>query len=72
MVSNFERIYKEIKYQAARLEREHGLPAEGLTNLCMEIVDAEDQHRIKAFNVNQQMENMIDQAAKRLISRENL
>ena len=65
MVSNYDRIYSEIKEHAGRVEGQHGVAGEELTALVMEIVDLEDQHRIKAVpRINQQIGNMIDQAAK--------
>lgn len=65
MVSNYERIYAEICKEAERIEgRDDGLPADILTELVMEIVDLEDQHRIKPQNINQKVENMIEQTAR--------
>ena len=61
---NAERIYTEIKGQAVLAEQEHGVPADELTVLVMEIVNVEHEHRIKSTDVNKQIENMIDQAAK--------
>ena len=61
---NAERIYAEIEYQAALAEQEHGIPAADLTVLVMEIVKIVHEHRIKYTDVNKQIENMIDQAAK--------
>ena len=61
---NAERIYSEIETQAALAEQAHGIPAEDLTVLVMEIVNVEYEHRTKFTDVNVQIENMIDQAAK--------
>ena len=67
---NAERIYTEIKTQAALAEQEHGVPADELTVLVMEIVNVEHEHRIKPTDVNKQIENMIDQVAKAHSGRE--
>lgn len=65
MVSNSDRIYLEIKSEAERVKLEHNVAADTLTLLVMEIVNIEDQNRVKPLgNVNQQIENMIEQAAK--------
>ena len=65
MVSNYDRIYLEIQKEAKRVEREHGVPAEPLTELVMGIVDTEDRNRIRPLgNVKQRIENMIADASR--------
>lgn len=61
---NAERIYTEIRTQAALAEQAHGIPADELTVLVMEIVKVEHERRTKFTDVNKRIENMIDQAAK--------
>lgn len=65
MVSNYDRIYREIQKYASTVEQNHGLSAEDLTTLILEIVDIEDRNRIKPLHaINQRITTMIDQAAK--------
>jgi len=65
MVSNYDRIYLEITKRAEQVERQHGVAADDLTTLVMEIVDLEDRNRIKPQpRINKDIANMIDQAAK--------
>ncbi len=65
MVSNIDQIYSRIRKEAELLEREHGVMADVLATLVMEIVDLEDRNRVKPLgNINQQVANMIDQAGK--------
>ncbi len=59
MVSNFERIYSEITREAVSVASEHNFDADTLTELVMEIVDLEDQHRAKQTNVAQKIETAI-------------
>lgn len=58
MVNNYDRIYVEIKNEA-----EHLAPGDNdfrtLVNLVMEIVDLEDQHRIKPIRINPLIEDRI-------------
>lgn len=63
MVSNYERILDEITTEADRVVGDTGMSADLLTDLVMKIVDAEDRHRIKSININQEVENMITTAA---------
>ena len=65
MVSNYDRIYLEITQHAEQVERQHGVAADDLTTLVMEIVDREDRNRIKPLpRINKDIANLIDQAAK--------
>ena len=63
MVSNYERILDEITTEAERVAGDTGMSADLLTDLVMKIVDAEDRHRIKSININQEVEDMITTAA---------
>ncbi len=44
MVSNYERIYEEIKKEAVQVGSELELNPEKLVQLIMQVVDIEDQH----------------------------
>ncbi|MDE0160500.1 MAG: hypothetical protein OXL98_02070 [Acidimicrobiaceae bacterium] len=59
MVSNYDRILAEITKEARQLAPDHGVDAEALVTVAMEIVDLEDQHRIKSINIKQQVEDKI-------------
>ena len=59
MVSNYDRILAEITKEAQQLAPEHGVDPEALVTLAMEIVDLEDQHRIKSTNIKQRIEDKI-------------
>ena len=64
MVSNFERIFAEIRKEANRIAPAYRLDPESVVNLIMEIVDLEDQHSVKALaRINQQVRTMIQNAA---------
>ena len=65
MVSNFERILNEIKKEAHRSAGTYGLEPESVVNLIMEIVDLEDQHRVKSdARINQRFKGLIENAAR--------
>ena len=68
---NADRIYNEIKTQAALAEQQNGIPADDLSELVMAIVEVVHEHRTKFTDVNVQIENMIDQTAKAYLRREN-
>lgn len=59
MVSNYDRILSEITKEAQQLAPEYGVDPEALVTLAMEIVDLEDQHRIKSINIKQRIEDKI-------------
>ena len=59
MVSNYDRILAEITKEAQQLAPEHGIDSEVLVTLAMEVVDLEDQHRIKSTNIKQRIEDKI-------------
>jgi len=64
VVSNYDRIYLEITRHTERVEREHGIVANDLAALVMEIVDLEDRNRVKPLAVNKLITDAINQAAK--------
>ena len=65
MVSNFKRILVEIRKEASRVAPDYGLQPEDVVNLIMEIVDLEDQHRVRAqHGINQKVKGMIENAAQ--------
>ena len=58
MVSNYDRILAEITKEAQRLAPDQVDP-EALVTLAMEIVDLEDQHRVKPRRIKQEVEDKI-------------
>ena len=46
MISNYDRIYKEIQIEARRVGEDLDVDPEALACLTLEIVDVEDRHRI--------------------------
>ncbi len=65
MVSNFERILLEIRKEANRIAPDHGLQPDSIVNLIMNIVDLEDQHRVKSqHGIKQKVRGMIENAAQ--------
>ena len=56
MVSNYDRIYTEIRNEAHRLAKSSALSHDTLMKLAMELVYLEDQHRRKPIhNINQKV-----------------
>ena len=65
MVSNFERIFDEIRKEAHRIAGTYGLEPEAVVKLIMDIVDLEDRNRVKAVaGINQQIKGMIQNATR--------
>ena len=65
MVSNFERIFAEIRKEANRIAGTYGLEPEAVVKLIMDIVDLEDRSRVKAVaGINQQVKGMIQNATR--------
>ena len=63
MVSNFERILTEIRKEAGHIAPNYRLDPESVVNLIMDIVDLEDQHRVKHQpRINRQIRQMIETA----------
>ena len=67
MVSNYDRIAKEIMAEAKSIGHDNGLSPESLVELVMEVVDAEDRNRIKPYSVNKDITNLITNAANNLL-----
>lgn len=64
MVSNYDRIYREIKKEAQHLVHEDGIEPEVLVILTMDIVDLVDQHRTKHIHgINQEIKRKIETTA---------
>ena len=59
MVNNYDRIFAEIENEAARVAAESGLQPEAIVALAMEIVNLEDENRIKPTNIKQLVEAKI-------------
>jgi hypothetical protein len=62
-MNNFDRIHEELAKQAAELAPDVGLDQARFLELVLEVVEAEDQHRITKTNINQQIERVILNAA---------
>ena len=72
MVSNYDRILTEIKKEAQRSAPEHDIDPHELVDLAMDIVDIEDQHRIKSVaRINQRIEELIRTIAIDQMKRED-
>ncbi len=64
MVSNFERILTEIRKEAGQTAPSYHLDPDSVVKLIMDIVDLEDQHRVKAqHGINRKIRQMIETAA---------
>ena len=64
MVSNFDRIFDEITREAKLIAPKHGLDPDALVELIMNIVNSEDQHRIKSVaRIHQKVKGMIQDVA---------
>ena len=71
MVSNYDRIYSEIKKEAQSLAPQHNIEPTAIVDLAMEIVDLEDQHRIKnVARIRQRVEELIHATAIRQMESE--
>ena len=70
MVNNYDRIFSEITKEAEDLASDN-IDSEILVNLTMEIVDLEDQHRIKPTRINQRVEDKIVASARQFYSEES-
>ena len=63
-VSNFDRIFAEIKKQAKSVASEYGSDPNSLVRLAIEIVDLEDRNQTRAVaRVAKRVEDMIYDAA---------
>ncbi len=73
MVSNFDRIFGEIKREANLIAPDHGLQPASVVEVIMRIVDIEDRNRVKAVaRVHQKIKGMIQDAAVAKGSREDV
>ena len=64
MVSNIDRIVEEIRREASLIAPKYKLESDRLVELIMEIVNTEDQHRIRAVSgVHQKAKNLIQDVA---------
>ena len=72
MVSNYDRILAEITKEAQRLAPEGNVDPEAIVTLAMEIVDLEDQHRIKNIRIRQLVEEKILTTAVNQMTTEEL
>lgn len=64
MVSNYDRIYIEIKKEAQRFAPEHNIDPDVLVELVMNIVDLVDRHRIKNIpRIKQRIKELIQDTA---------
>ncbi len=69
-LTNIDRIGAEIEQHADEVAREHGLAATSLVRLLLEIVDLEDQHRMRPIpGVRQRMKGMIQDLSRTQSSR---
>ncbi len=64
MVSNYDRIYKEIQIEARRVGEDLDIDPEALARLALEIVDLEDRHRISHVHaINKKVRALIETTA---------
>lgn len=64
MVSNYDRIYREIQTEARRVSEDLDVDPEVLQRLTLEIVDLEDRHRISHIHaIDKRVREMIQSTA---------
>ena len=64
MVSNYDRIYKEIQIEAQRVGEDLDIDPKALANLALEIVDLEDRNRISHVHaINKKVRALIETTA---------
>ena len=64
MISNYDRIYREIQIEARRVSEDLDVDPEALARLTLEIVDLEDRHRITHVHaINKQVRTLIETTA---------
>ena len=64
MVSNYDRIFKEIQIEARRASEDLDVDPEVLKCLTLEIVDLEDRHRISHIHdINKRVRALIEATA---------
>ena len=72
MVSNFDRIFAEIKKEVEAVASDHGLDADALIELIMDIVNLEDKNlRVTVPRIHQTVENKIHDVAIAQMNRED-
>lgn len=64
-MNNYDRIFTEIRNEAEQYCSETGLGVDELVGLVIEIVNLEDQHRLRAIRINQLVEEKIENVARR-------
>lgn len=65
-MNNLERVVQEITKRAEKHAPNAGLPAKDLTRLVLEVVELEDDHKLRQGNINQEVMARIRAAAARL------
>ena len=64
MISNYDRIYKEIRIEARQASEDLDVDPEVLERLTMEIVELEDRHRLSHIHdINKQVRAKIEATA---------
>lgn len=64
MISNYDRIYKEIQKEARRVSEDLSVDPVTLERLCLEIVDLEDRHRVwRVHDIIKQVRGRIETTA---------
>ena len=66
MVSNIDRIFREIDRESERVAAEYDLQSDELTELVMAVVDVEDEHNFRNTNVKQRIRTLIQNFAGRM------
>ena len=65
MVNNFERVLEETRVEAEKIAKNCGLEPDEAVKLIMEIVNLEDQNRIRTVaGINKKVKAMIENVAK--------
>ena len=59
MVNNYDRIFSEIQKEARHLAPERDHQPDDVVELAMEIVNWEDEHRVKPMRINRLIEGKI-------------
>ena len=61
MISNYDRIYKEIQNEAQRVAEDLDIDPGALARLTLEIVDLEDRHRVSHIHaINKKVRSLIE------------
>lgn len=72
MVSNFDKIFEEIKNEAESVSPLYGLDPKDVISSIMEIVAIENRHRIRSEpRINQRIKGLIDDLASAQLSSED-